>query len=609
MRSRPLRQDNPIIRATGFADLSVTAGEVFDQAAQAPGSFGLLRQRWNTVNSFYDSLTPEEKEKAREMQRTVRLQRSDLESQLDLETDEIRKEQISLKLDDLYKQENTYKDTMIQQMLDDGRLRSPENLQEQYGDIIEFTEPMSTEKAKLLVENKKEALIRDAIISQGLTGIPGYAAMLSGSLLAAAVDPIEAFAAVIPYFGPARRASVISRLGRVRGRAAIGSAEALAGSLATEPIYFGLSQQQQLDYTMGDALFNVGIGTLLGTGIGTIRGLATRRDIDVDAIIRDTELKPEDVYIPERIGPDDPLEFTKRFDENNYRNVNLLGGSDVSRLVLAQFQKGMSVNVAPVLSRATAAPEPLNQFVKRKGGIRDLEQKDANELQRGKFGVEREGKYISSINNPEGLSLFEMTRQAYREGYLEEQNVQELVQKLKQNEKGNYTFRQGEEAEANDWRALYKAKDDIEAEIAAREDIKIQVKDLTGADVTDREANLIYNRMQANKESVFDAAQAANINLRDAQLKAVAINAQDTSTRVGNDELFSREADEELKLTQDDFDLDGDLAEQEQMYLALKDQGELTTENLEIEAQFVEIDQVSNAASEAADRAARCVAS
>ena len=230
-------------------------------------------------------------------------------------------------------------------------------------------------------------------------------------------------------------------------------------------------------------------------------------------------------------------------------------------------------------------------------------------MQRGKFGVEREGKYISSINNPEGLSLFEMTRQAYREGYLEEQNVQELVQKLKQNEKGNYTFRQGEEAEANDWRALYKAKDDIEAEIAAREDIKIQVKDLTGADVTDREANLIYNRMQANKESVFDAAQAANINLRDAQLKAVAINAQDTSTRVGNDELFSREADEELKLTQDDFDLDGDLAEQEQMYLALKDQGELTTENLEIEAQFVEIDQVSNAASEAADRAARCVAS
>ena len=223
--------------------------------------------------------------------------------------------------------------------------------------------------------------------------------------------------------------------------------------------------------------------------------------------------------------------------------------------------------------------------------------------------LQRDGKYISSINNPEGLSLFEITRQAYREGYLEEQNVQELVQKLKQNEKGNYTFRQGEEAEANDWRALYKAKDDIEAEIAAREDIKIQVKDLTGADVTDREANLIYNRMQANKESVFDAAQAANINLRDAQLKAVAINAQDTSTRVGNDELFSREADEELKLAQDDFDLDGDLAEQEQVYLALKDQGELTTENLEIEAQFVEIDQVSNAAAEAADRAARCVAS
>ena len=310
---------------------------------------------------------------------------------------------------------------------------------------------------------------------------------------------------------------------------------------------------------MSDALLNVGIGTLLGSGIGTIYGLAARKTLDVDAIIKDTNLTRKDVFIPEKIGPDDPRDFAKVFDENNFRNVKLLGGEEVSRLALAQFNKGMSVNVAPVLSRAEASPEPLNHFVKRQGGIRDLEKADANELQRGKFGVERDGEYISSINNPEGLPLVEMTRKAYQSGYLQTQSAPELVEKLKQNEKGSYTFRKGEEAAGNDWRFLYKAKDDIESEILAREDVKAQIRDLTGNEISDREAIVIYNRMQTKNQSIFDAANIENINLRDAQLKTIAANAQNIETRIGNDSLFSREAEEELIIAQDEFDLDSDL--------------------------------------------------
>lgn len=609
MQSRPLKQENPIVRATGFADLSITAGEVFKQAAKTPGTGGLLKQAWSTSNSFYDALTPEEKEEARELQRNIRLRKAQLESDLTYETDEIKREQISLRLDALYKEKDVYRETKIQEMIADRRLLSVEDLQNKFGDIVEFTEPMSNEKAKLLVDNKKEAMIRDAIIEQGTAGIPGYSALIGGSLVAAAVDPIEFGASVIPYFGAARRASVISKLGRVKGRAAIGSAEAFAGSVATEPLYYGLSKQQQLDYTMSDALLNVGIGTLLGSGIGTIYGLAARKTLDVDAIIKDTNLTRKDVFIPEKIGPDDPRDFAKVFDENNFRNVKLLGGEEVSRLALAQFNKGMSVNVAPVLSRAEASPEPLNHFVKRQGGIRDLEKADANELQRGKFGVERDGEYISSINNPEGLPLVEMTRKAYQSGYLQTQSAPELVEKLKQNEKGSYTFRKGEEAAGNDWRFLYKAKDDIESEILAREDVKSQIRDLTGNEISDREAIVIYNRMQTKNQSIFDAANIENINLRDAQVKTIAANAQNIETRIGNDSLFSREAEEELIIAQDEFDLDSDLADIEQVYLALKQQGELSKEDMEIEAQFSEVDEVSSAALEAADRAARCVAS
>ena len=45
-------------------------------------------------------------------------------------------------------------------------------------------------------------MIRDAIIDNWSTeyGIPGYSALIGGSLVAAAVDPIEFSASVIPNF-------------------------------------------------------------------------------------------------------------------------------------------------------------------------------------------------------------------------------------------------------------------------------------------------------------------------------------------------------------------------------------------------------------------------
>ena len=67
-------------------------------------------------------------------------------------------------------------------MIADRRLLSVEDLQNKFGDIVEFTEPMSNEKAKLLVDNKKEAMIRDAIIEQGTAGIPGYSALIEALL-------------------------------------------------------------------------------------------------------------------------------------------------------------------------------------------------------------------------------------------------------------------------------------------------------------------------------------------------------------------------------------------------------------------------------------------
>ena len=89
----------------------------------------------------------------------------------------------------------------------------------------------------------------------------GFAAM--------AVDPLELATAFIPIVGEAR---LVSRFGRVGGRTVAGMMDGLVGAAATEPVYYGLSRQQQLDYTMADALLNIGLGAILGGGIGALRG-------------------------------------------------------------------------------------------------------------------------------------------------------------------------------------------------------------------------------------------------------------------------------------------------------------------------------------------------
>ena len=203
------------------------------------------------------------KEEFREQQRQRDLRKSGLEAQLDIETDPIKREQLLGEIDQLYKEKETQRDYYSQKMIEDGRLITAEALNEEYGDFYTFEKPESREVAEMLVKNVREELVRNAILEKGLDGVAGYTALLSGALLAAATDPIELGAAFIPYFGQARRAATVARFGKVKGRTAIGAAEGLAGSLVTEPLYYGLSQQLQLDYSMGEALLNVGVGTLL----------------------------------------------------------------------------------------------------------------------------------------------------------------------------------------------------------------------------------------------------------------------------------------------------------------------------------------------------------
>jgi hypothetical protein len=164
-----------------------------------------------------------------------------------------------------------------QQEVAEGRALSPEQLAERYADMgMTFPFAMTPDDAEAYVAPRRAELIRQAIASRSPGGVIQAAATFGAGLVAMATDPLELATNFIPIVSQARMARLIGRFGQVGGRVAVGAIEGAVGQAITEPVYFGLSRQLQLDYGMTDALFNVGLGLAFGSVVGGAAGALTR---------------------------------------------------------------------------------------------------------------------------------------------------------------------------------------------------------------------------------------------------------------------------------------------------------------------------------------------
>lgn len=613
MRPRPLNQDSAVVRATGFADLSISAGQVFKQALEAPTVGNLLSQSYKTSNSLYNNATEEEKEEFREQQRQRDLRKSGLEAQLDIETDPIKREQFLSEIDQLYKEKETQRDYYSQKMIDDGRLITSEALNEEYGDFYTFEKPESREVAEMLVKNVREELVRNAILEKGLDGVAGYSALLGGALLAAATDPIELGAAFIPYFGQARRAATVARFGKIKGRTAIGAGEGLAGSLLTEPLYYGLSQQLQLDYSMGEALLNVGVGTLLGSGIGTIAGVTARR-LDIKEIARDSGV-PDDIF-PEqqRISEADAVAETQRRNKNTYKNNGVFGGQRIGNVVLRQFVNDNEIDVSPVMPRYAKRPQTLVEFIKDRGGINDDKGQFRGELSKkgikARTGyVTKKGSRVSYLSNKDSeLDLVEATEIAFDGGYLGNNQVDEFLQRIDEDLNGDYTFSLADQEQADLWRKYHQGKNDFEKETEARNLIRQQVKDTTGRDVTDAEVAILADEINRTGVDLEDATKSIQVKLDDFQAQMLARNGQSIANDVGADVNSAERFDELLPQVQDEFEFDAELEQNEAIIRQYEENGDLDAEDLKKLEEIRQIEEKAASYQELTRMAAICTA-
>lgn len=328
--------DNRIQRATGQLDTTLGAGT--RAAFEAPTLGGLAATQFS-IPSRLDDFT-DEQQMARRTDEAARWRENDgLQSELLSVSDPARKDDIIARIQEIQTESDVQLDALTRESVDAGRIESQEALNEEFGDIgLTFDRATSREEAEILAQGRREEIIRGAIIEAGPKGVLPGAARFGAGLAAMAVDPVEVATMFIPVVGPAGRAASVARFGRVGGRALVGATEGLIGNALTEPLYFGLSRSQQLDYTMSDALTNIALGAVLGGVLGVGSGIVSKSTAANIAVKEDAALDLFDAAI-------------------NYASVNrskVVSGE----VALRQFATGQAVSVAK-LFQSIAAREQI----------------------------------------------------------------------------------------------------------------------------------------------------------------------------------------------------------------------------------------------------------
>ena len=548
MRSRTLATENRILRQIAGNELSVdlgtAVGAVFDMPTMKPLIENKIEQ--NIAD------TTARRQVFLEMDAVLQEEQNEIETQLTVETDPQELDRLRTRSAEISELLGTPKiDRFQEKALEIGVYRTPEELRETFGDIITFNRSMSEEEADLLVKNKKEEMIRQAIVQAGPKGFVPGAAKFIGGMAAMATDPLDFASMFIPIVGASGRAASIARYGKIRGNVVVGAKEGAFGSAITEPFYYGLSANQQLDYTMQEALFNIGAGLFLGGAIqGSIAKFLTRSVNEKEVIdIADFADILEARKIEERIS--EPEDFIK-----GLQNAQKITGDQITYdLALRQFITDQNITAEIIQPKAIGKPTTLGEFIRSKGGINDDKPTFRGELAnigiKARTGyIKKNGTAVSFINNKASdLDLDDMAELAFEAGYLDSRSTDELVQKIKDEDAGNYTFSKADEADATLWREYHQGLNDFDREVQFRDEIRQELEATGNRSITDDEVAAVADRMARTGQMAVDAAHDISLKVEDVRQEMLARMALEPENEKLADFSASQRADEVSDVT------------------------------------------------------------
>lgn len=164
MRPRPLETENRILRHVAADDLRVSLGRAVSEMVDMPTTGELIGNKLEQMSVDSQARRAALNEVNQDLQEQEQLLLDDMESESGPEA----RAAIRQKLAEIYDERGNLRgDPIGDKAVEIGTYRTPEELTEKYGDLLEFEEAMSDEEAQLLYQNKKEETIRNAIIMLG----------------------------------------------------------------------------------------------------------------------------------------------------------------------------------------------------------------------------------------------------------------------------------------------------------------------------------------------------------------------------------------------------------------------------------------------------------
>lgn len=631
MRARQLNTSSPLVKATQADQIGVSNSRAIGQIFDEPLTGGLIAREFERAGANYDAIGEEEREAFRQADRARRDREFQLNQELLYTTDQIEISRITSELDSLLEDRAQQRDAITTRAIEDGRLLEPEAVTEEYG--IETDRPMSRAEAEIIANGRREQEIRNAIIAAAPRGVLPTTARFGASILNFATDPVELGSMFIPIVGPAGKAAAAARFGRVGGAAVTGAVEGGIGSLLTEPLYFGLTQSQQLDYTMQEALLNVGAGIFLGGGVGTLVGAFSRVPVNV-AEVRAASQPELQLISGERIDPVNDLELGQQFYDDPSRAVGIddmdreafisqdelarrgfredlygfVGGSEAFEYAIRRLVNDRGVDVSLVMPRAVPRPQTLSDFIRQKGGINDNDPVFRGELEN--LGVRgfnpyasSKGNQVNGVSNPRSnMNLDDMAEAAQEAGFLRNRDKDELIEALRQEGQGNFVFAQRDMIKADRWREYYRSLNDFDAEQSRRDEIRSELEAIGYREVTDDEIALMSSDMANGK--TFNQA-AMNLGFRANEVRAAQI-ARDMQNPQ-SDPLADFDASMRADMLPEDFDWEQATNRELEILRQMEVDGTLTAEQRALADEIAQIDERADTYIQAVQAAAVCV--
>jgi len=249
------------------------------------------------------------------------------------------------------------------------------------GLLFEQDEPQLV--VDLIVDQKKEELRRQDIISRGQKGvIAGTAKFLTG-LGVSFLDPINVGVSFLPFVGQANFARLAARTGFTTARLTRGAVEGAIGTTLIEPLIYNVAQSVQADYDLTDSFLNITFGTIIGgglhVGVGKLKDLNTARKFKKrirKAGTPDEKLNLYKEYYPENAP------IMKKLAETSPETRKLLMAKSVGDLLI---EKPVDVTPIaakdPVLKTDSSVPQPVDPAIKTQPRKMEVDQTDLSTVE------------------------------------------------------------------------------------------------------------------------------------------------------------------------------------------------------------------------------------